>query len=323
MTALHFQATVVDGHVDSILDVLAGKRRLVQRSQHGHVDFPRLREGGVDVQVFAHYVEPEHKPERALRRVLVQLDAFFREAEESGGQVVVVRGRRELDRALAEGRLAAVVGIEGGEVLQGSLEVLRMLFRLGVRLLGLTWNQRNDLADGAGEARANGGLTRLGVQVVREMNRLGMVVDVSHLAERSFWDVLEVSEHPVVASHSCARALCDHPRNLSDRQLRALAEQGGVMGINFYPLFLAERPDTVTLQRVVDHIDHVVQLVGPDHVGLGSDFDGIDRTPAGLEDVTRLPALTAELERRGYDPQSIRKILGENFLRVFRQVWPD
>lgn len=319
---LHFAATVVDAHADSVLDVVAGRRRLTRRSPRGHVDFPRLREGGVDVQVFAHWVEPEHKPDRALRRLLVLLDAFLAEVDAAGGTVVVVRSRSDLDAALAARRLAAVIGVEGGEVLHGSLEVLRILFRLGVRVLGLTWNDRNELADGVGEGQAAGGLTRLGVRVVQEMNRLGMVVDVAHLAERGFWDVLEASTRPVIASHAGCRALCDHPRNLSDAQLRGLAQHGGVVGICFYPDFLVPKREEATLRHVADHIDHAVQVAGPDHVGLGSDFDGIDRTPAGLEDVTRLPALTAELERRGYDEATLRKILGENFLRVFRQTWP-
>ncbi|HEX6988154.1 MAG TPA: dipeptidase [Bacillota bacterium] len=317
--ALHREAVVVDAHCDTLMDLVAGRRRLGQRGPGGHVDLPRLREGGVSVQFFAHYIEPHYKPDRALRRFLELHDAFLREADANANSMAVVTSWSELEQALADGRLAAVVSIEGGEAIAGSLEVLRALHRLGVRAIGLTWNERNDIADGVGEAHSPGGLTRFGRQVVAEMNRLGMLVDVSHLSEPSFWDVLEVSSRPVIASHSNARAVCDHVRNLTDEQIRALSVNGGVMGLNFCPPFV--HPHRADVERVVDHALHVLDLVGPDHLGLGSDFDGIQETPAGLEDVTRLPRLTETLLRRGVDEDSVCKILGGNFLRVFRQVW--
>lgn len=317
---LHRAATVFDAHADTVL-ALEGGRPFGERSEAGHVDLPRLRAGGVDVQVFALYIEPQYKPERALARVLHLRDVLVHALAGTGGAVRLCRSAADLDAAATEGQIAAVLSIEGGEAVGTDLALLRALHALGVRAMGLTWNERNAIADGAGEDRAQGGLTEFGRQVVLEMDRLGMVVDVSHLCERSFWDVLEVSRGPVVASHSNARSLCDHVRNLRDEQIRALAQAGGVMGMNFFASFLDEEPARADVGRVCDHIDHVCGLVGPRHVGLGSDFDGISRTPRGLEDCSRMPAITVELLRRGYAEADVRLILGDNFLRVFRAVW--
>ena len=311
---------IVDAHVDTVLDLAAGRRRLGERSDRGHVDLPRLEEAGVGVQVFAHFIEPVYKPHAALARFMELYDVFLSEVARHPDRIRVVTSVGELDATLAEGKIAAVIGIEGGEALQGRLGVLRLLHRLGVRLIGLTWNERNDLADGAGDFRSGGGLSRLGAQVVREMNRLGMVVDVSHLSDAGFYDVLAVSTQPVVASHSNCRALCPHPRNLTDDQIRALAARGGVMGMNFYARFLRET-GPATVDDVVRHIEHVAALVGPEHVGLGSDFDGINEPPQGLEDVTRLPRLIDALLRRNWKEDHVRAVLGGNMLRVFRQVW--
>ncbi len=317
---LHFTAPVFDAHVDTVLDLARG-RSLRARSETGHVDLPRLRDGGVRFQVFALYIEPQYKPDRALARVLELWDTLTRALADAADQIVLCRAPADLDAALASGRIGAVLSIEGGEAVGTDLALLRAVHALGVRALGLTWNQRNAIADGAGEQRAQGGLTEFGHTVVAEMNRLGMVVDVSHLCERSFWDVLEASRQPVVASHSNARALCDHVRNLTDEQIRALASAGGVMGMNFFSTFVDADPDRADVVRVCDHVEHIAGLVGPAHVGLGSDFDGISRTPAGLEDCSRMPAVTEELLRRGFREDDVRAILGANFLRVFRTVW--
>lgn len=317
---LHQRAFVVDTHADSIMAAMAGERRLTERSDKGHVDFPRLAEGGVNLQVLACYIEEEYKPERALPQALRMIDAIYREVEASQGRVAIAYTAADAERAAAEGRQAVMISLEGGEPIGTDLAIVRMLYRLGVRLVGLTWNQRNAIADGAGEVRTRGGLTNFGVELVREMNRLGMVVDVSHLSEPGFWDVLEVTSQPILATHSNARALRDHPRNLTDEQIRALAKNGGVMGMNFFPGFLDADQGKVTLGRVLDHIDHIVQLVGPAHVGIGADFDGIGSTPAGLEDVTRLPYLTQGLVDRGYSDDDILAILGGNHMRVLRQV---
>jgi membrane dipeptidase len=177
---------------------------------------------------------------------------------------------------------------------------------------------RSELADGASQNRTRGGLTTLGVEAAEEAQRLGIVMDVSHLSDAGFWDLIEIVKKPLIASHSSCRALCDHPRNLADDQVRAMADRGGVIGVNFAPNFI--HPVKATVERVVDHIDHIVSLVGIDHVGLGSDFDGISTTPEGLEDVTRMPNVTKVLVDRGYSSSEVKKILGENHLRVFKQV---
>jgi membrane dipeptidase len=208
--------------------------------------------------------------------------------------------------------------IEGGEPLAGDLGVLRMLHRLGIRMIGLTWYYRNALADGLWERRTKGGLTRFGVDVVAEMARLGMIPDVSHLTDEGFWDLLDVTNSPVIASHSNARAVCASPRNLTDEQITALAERGGVVGLNFSSRHVKEGGATV--QDLVDHVDHIVELVGADYVGLGSDFDGTRTPPVGLEDASQHPNFTRELVARGYSDAEIMKILGANHLRVFTAV---
>jgi membrane dipeptidase len=199
--------------------------------------------------------------------------------------------------------------------------LLRVFHRLGLRLLTVAWSRRNQAADGAWEARTGGGLTSFGVKLVEECNGLGIVLDISHLAPAGVKDVLEVSSAPVIASHSNAHALCPSPRNLTDGQLRALAEKGAVVGVTFVPAFVSERAEDASLERLLDHIGHIVQTAGIDHVGLGSDFDGFHPPePKGLEDVTCMPAITAGLVTRGYAEEDVRKILGGNFMRVFREV---
>ncbi|NLJ33397.1 MAG: membrane dipeptidase [Firmicutes bacterium] len=312
-TRLHKEALVWDSHCDTLLDITAGKRSLGERTSRGHLDLPRLREGGVKVQIFAIYIDSAPY----LRRTLEFLSAFYGEASKNRDDMELATTSKEIKEIVARGKLAALLSIEGGEVLEGAPEILPCLYRLGVRALGLTWNHRNELADGVGEARTGGGLTKMGIETVAQMNNLGMVVDVSHLSPAGFWDVLEYSSQPVIASHSNARGVHDHPRNLSDDQIRALSAQGGVMGINFAPHFLGPAGD---LNAVLNHIDYIVHLAGIDCVGLGSDYDGIAATPTGLEDVSQLPNISRGLVARGYTDEDIKKILGENFARVFAQV---
>ncbi len=316
---LHQKAVLVDGHIDTLLEIVNGRiSGIGERNNLSHVDLPRMKEGGVGVQFFAAFIEPAYKPERALKRTLQLISRFHKEMKKNHDAVEQVLQYKDIDAILAKNKIAAVLSIEGGEGISGDLDILHAFYQLGVRAIGLTWNERNELAEGVGEKHANGGLTTFGRQVVTEMNHLGMVVDVSHMTERSFWDVVEVSQRPVVASHSNAHAQCAHLRNLKDDQIKALAEQGGVMGMNFAPPFID--PETATISRLIDHIDHIVNLVGPDHVGLGSDYDGIPSAPEGLDDVTTFPRITQALLDRGYSEADIMKILGGNFLRVLRQV---
>jgi len=309
---------VVDTHCDTLLSVTKGTRRLGERSEQGHLDLPRMREGGVDAQVFAGYVGGA-KARRPLVRFLQMVDTLYRELEANTGELILATSAEDIEAAAAEGRLAAILGMEGAEPLKGDLAVLRMLHRLGVRNVGLVWGGRNRVGSGvSGKGCDDEGLSDFGQDLIRELNRLGIVVDVSHLNDAGFWDVMSMAEKPVIASHSNCRALCDHPRNLSDEQIVALAETGGTVHAVF--TFLGPDRDKYTVDDVLDHIDHVVELVGPDHAGIGSDFDGMPGTPKGLEDVSRMGNLTEGLLARGYGEENVRKILGGNFLRVFREV---
>ncbi len=319
---LHEESIVFDAHCDTLLEVLSGKRRLGECSEEGHLDLPRLREGGVTAQVFALFVEPHYLPSGATREVLRILDTFYQELEANGEALTLVTSAMDIQRAKGEGKVAAVLGLEGTEALEGDLGLLRMFHRLGVRSVGLTWNLRNQAADGVDETRSKGGLSNFGLELVRELNRLGIMIDVSHLAPPGVRDVLTVSQAPVIASHSNAYALCPHRRNLTDDQLISIAERGGVVGVTFVPQFLDAEAEKRCLERVLDHIDHVVKVAGVDHVGLGSDFDGFyenERLP-GLEDVSRMPNITVGLLERGYNEKDVKKIIGGNFLRVFREV---
>jgi membrane dipeptidase len=328
---IHRDSVVVDTHCDTLKCMLPAFTRprdsmwadrsgvgMGQRSSLGHIDIPRLLEGGVTCQVFAISGERGRTPSHSLRTALEMVERFYRECGANADTVVPVTTSGEITKAKKAGRVAAMLSIEGSDVLEGSVEVLRVYHRLGVRMVGLVHSIRNELADGVADRRTGGGLSELGVQAVEELNRLGMIVDVSHLNDEGFWDVMELTKAPVIASHSNCRVVCDHPRNMTDDMIRALAGNGGVMGMNFAPAFV--HPVKATLGGVVDHIDHIVELVGPGHVGLGSDFDGIPSTPVGLEDATRMPGITGELVKRGYSEEDVRKILGGNHLRLIKEV---
>ena len=310
---------IIDTHADSLGSVLRGERHLSTRSDTGQLDFPRMADGGHTVQFFSLWVEPEYKPERAMSRLMQYLDVFWSEIGNHPEWISPVLDKASLAQVVTTGKLGAVMSVEGAEAVGTDPAMVRILYRLGVRLMSLTWNQRNALADGAGEDPGGGGLSRDGRRVVQEMNRIGMTVDVSHLSHAGFWDVLEVSAVPVVASHSNCGALAPHRRNLSDAQIRALAQAGGIQGITFVREFLQGNQD---LERVVDHIWHAVSLVGDDrHTGLGSDFDGVETPVSGLEDVTRLVRLAEAMSARGLSDESIGRILGYNYYDFFSQAW--
>ncbi len=327
---LHREAVVVDTHCDTLKCLLPEFTRnrdsmwddrsdvgMRARSNLGHVDAPRLLEGGVDCQVFAVSSERSRTPRHPLRTALTMIERFHRECE-ACDLLTPVTCSGEILEANKDGKVAGLLSIEGADVIEGRIEMLGVYHRLGVRMVGLVHSLRNQLADGVTDRRTGGGLSELGVQAVEELDRLRMIIDVSHINDEGFWDVLDHTKHPVIASHSNSRAVCSHPRNMTDEMIVALAENGGVMGMNFAPSFV--HPHEATLQRLVDHIDHIVDLVGPDHVGLGSDFDGIPSTPAGLEDVTRMPGITRELLNREYGEADVKKILGGNHLRLMKDV---
>jgi len=328
---LHREATVVDTHCDTLKCLMPtftlprnsqwddrSNVGMGVRSDLGHIDIPRLKEGGVDCQVFAISSVRNRTRPYALRTAMEMIDIFYRECEKHKEAITPATTHGDIMKAVKKGKVAAMLSIEGADVIEGKIGLLRIFHRLGVRMVGLVHSLRNELADGVADDRTKGGLSELGVQAVEELDRLGTLIDVSHLSDAGFWDLMDIAKGPVMASHSNSRAVCHHPRNMTDEMIEAMADRGGVMGMNFAPSFV--HPTQATVQGVVDHIDHIVNLVGPDHVGLGSDFDGIPYTPVGLEDVTRMPNITAELVERGYSEEDVRKILGENHLRLIKEV---
>ena len=362
---LHRKAIVFDAHCDTAMRLIGGRAiDLGIRQERGHMDLPRMREGGLDAQIFACWPNPRLERDVYIKHTLQMIDALWEQSDLHADEFAIALEGKEVRRIVESGRVAGIIGIEGGHAIMADLGVLRDYQRLGVRCMTLTWMNTNEWADSSDDSTKWGGLNDLGRQVVREMDRLGMIIDCSHVSDSTLFDVFEVTENPVLISHSCVRALCDIPRNVSDDELHALKENGGVICLNYFPGFLdkefndavswiwkefraradsladlydgdrerawdelrpeyRERMDGLenpSIELLVDHIDHAVKIVGIDHVGLGSDFDGISITPVGLDDVTDLPVITAELERRGYSDSDIEKIRGENLLRLIEQV---
>ncbi len=343
----------VDAHIDTLARMLAGAEG------RGHVDVARLREGGVNVPFFALWAPTYFHGAEAVRRTLDLRDAFDRLVEANADSIELALGAGDVERITRAGKIAAILTVEGGHQIAGDLAVLRMYYRLGVRSMTLTHFRNNDLGDASTDRPQHNGLTEFGRAVVREMNRLGMLVDVSHVSDKTFYDTLAVTSKPVIASHSACRALSEVPRNMSDDMLRALARNGGVIGINFGEGFLnpkdaellkagirnisfreprltgkaldryaaeqyrrsfAPRVPFATIDDAVKHIEHAVKVAGIDHVGIGSDYDGISAPPRGLEDISRMPALRAALRKQGFSEAEAAKISGLNFLRVLREA---
>jgi membrane dipeptidase len=332
---------------------------LGKRWSVGHVDIPRLHEGGTHAPFFALWVPVYFPGSEAVRRTLDLRDAMQSLFDTHKDQIEHATTAADIERIVKAGKIAAFLTVEGGHTIADDLRVLRMYYQLGIRSMTLTHSRNNNWADSATDEPAHNGLTDFGKEVVREMNRLGMVVDVSHVAEKAFYDALEVTIKPVMCTHSSMRALSDVPRNVTDEMLSALAKNGGVIGITFgegfvnpkdaealrraievettAPLLTGRALDDYaaedvrklfgtrvkvasTVEDVADHIDHAVKIAGIDHVGIGSDFDGVSGPPNGLDDVSKMPALIAVLLERGYQDRDVKKILGENTLRVIREV---
>lgn len=317
---LHQNALVIDGHCDSIGEQLMDGRWLGTRSDQGHIDLPRLREGGVDVQFFACYVPVEQQRHGAVTHAMERVDQLHLLADQYADEFVIARSATDIFKAKADDKIAAIIGLEGAEALDASIGLLRQYYRLGVRNMGLAWNHRNAACDGVAENRSGGGLTQFGVAVVEECNKLGIMIDVSHLAPAGIEDVLAISQQPIIASHSNAHVLCNHPRNLTDTQLETIAAKGGVVGVTFVNAFLnRHEPDKASVTTVIEHIEYMLDRIGPEHVAIGSDFDGCD-PPTDLSTAVDYPKVTALLQERGHSEDVIRQILGENFLRVFAEV---
>jgi membrane dipeptidase len=320
--ALHRRALVFDAHADTLTEMTDRGYDLDAGPERSHLDFPRCAGGVLDAQVFTCFVHPKYVGNGAADRVRAMLATMDRQLAHFPDRLALCTSRGDVAAARASGRLAAVLAIEGGHAIENDLEILREFFARGVRTMTLTWNNSNEWADGCGDAGPHGGLTARGREIVELMESLGMLVDISHVAPSTFRDALEVARRPCVASHSCSRALREHPRNLTDEQLRALAERGGVACLNVYPVFLVAEGEA-SLQHVLAHAERFLNVAGEDHVGLGCDYDGIGVTPVDMPDVTALPRLTEGLLARGFSERAVEKFLGANLLRVFEQALPS
>ena len=331
---VHDSALLIDTHNDFPTEEggqnrAAGKIDIGARSEAAHTDLPRLKQGGVGAVFFAAYVSSGFglAGNRAYTRAQQVIDIIrYDIIERYPNDFVASTSAAQIEAAHKQGKIAALIGIEGGHAIQDSLERLREFYERGVRYMTLTHTNTNNWADSSGDINDaavmhHNGLTDFGKDVVREMNRLGMIVDISHVADRTFFDALAVSKAPLIASHSSCRALANNARNMTDQMIVELAKKGGVVQVNFYCNFLTvEKPPRATLADVVAHIDHIRQIAGIDAIGIGSDFDGIDCVPVGLEDVSKFPKLTRALLEKGYSAEDVRKIYGGNFLRVMRAV---
>ena len=354
---LHFSALVLDTHIDTTPKLRRGAWSFNEEHRDGHVDLPRMKKGGLDGLFFSIFVPGTVTGPRAVQDALELIAGVHRLAETLPNDVALCTSAYDVRRAHRQGKIAALMGMEGGHMIAESLPVLEMYARLGVRYLTLTHSVHTTWGDSSGQPPKHGGLTDFGREIVRACNRLGVMVDVSHVSDKTFQDALETSRAPMIASHSSCRALSTHPRNMTDDMIKALAAKGGVIQINYVDEFidsdlrayyeraapqrraLREKypggenrarirdelaamlgpPPKAKWEKIVEHIDHAVKLVGATHVGLGSDFDGATM-PEGMEDVTQLPKITAALLERGYREQDVRRILGENTLRLMEEV---
>jgi len=351
-----------DSHVDTPSQLLR-LRNIGIDNPYAHVDFPKLRRGEVDGAFFALYTPASFAPDAATRYALQMLSAVYDAVDENPDYAALAFGPEEAAENRRKGLISVFMGMENGAPVQESLSLLRTFYRLGVSYVTLTHNGDNAIADSAAEGRRWNGLSPFGRQVVAEMNALGMMIDLSHASDKTFWDCIECSAAPIVATHSCCRALCSHRRNLTDEMLQALGEKDGYVGINFYPYFVSEqfgrRPEEQALleeadqvetawraqpgnpelveawhkmqdrlktiwrpgvKEIADHIDHAVRLAGIEHVGIGSDFDGIEVTPEGLDDISKVGVLQDELRRRNYSEKQISMIFGENLMNVWSRI---
>jgi membrane dipeptidase len=364
--SIHRRAIIVDMHADTVQRVIDENVDINQRLNDGHLDAVRAKEGGLDAQFFSIWVEPQlfgGGGASAMKRANIQIEDLAIKHPETWEMATTADDVR---RASADGKIAALMGLEGGYAIDEKIENVQRYYNLGVRYMSPAWSVSTSWAGSSGDAVGETrGLSDFGKQVVREMNRLGMIVDVSHVSDRTFWDIVNTSTKPVVATHSGCRAIANVPRNLTDDMIKALAKTGGVVNVIFYPehiepgwsekkkkvdgdiASLVERASAeeqgnvaqkklardrvraqeylkrlppVSVSRIVDHIDHIVKLVGIDHVGIGSDFDGVQAVPAEMKSVADLPNLTKELLRRGYSESDVDKILGGNMLRVMEEM---
>lgn len=306
---------LVDAHADILYRMETEHADFYDPASPLHLSYPKMEAAGIDLQVFALFVDPPYTPYEHLAKLLEYIDTFRTDVCRERG-IHQVMSYADMERNARLSLKSALLSIEGGDFLTTDVRLLRVLYSLGVRAMGLTWNNGNAIADGVGE-KEDRGLTEFGRTVIEEMNRLGMVIDVSHLAPKGFWNVLELTSDPIIASHSNAKVIHNHRRNLDDDQIRGLIRNGGVIGITFVPYFITNGDAYLT--DLLRHVDHILELGGEDHLGIGSDFDGITETMVDLTSGFDYPRLLDVLEKE-YGANLTAKICGRNFMRVFRQV---
>lgn len=322
-TELHYSSYVIDLHTDALYFHMRGKKDITKRSQILEVDIPRLKEGGVDGQVFAIWPNPRLlKKKNYAKFVYAAIDTFKQICQRESVNISLALSPKDVYEIAAQNKIAGILAIEGGHALEGRLDMLDTFYNLGVRLITITWNNSNELADAQLDTnKPNNGLSKLGIQAIKRMNELGIIIDVSHASEKSFWDIINISTAPIIASHSAVRTLRNHKRNLTDKQIIAIAKKRGVIGIIFRSSNLSKTPNKSSIEDVLNHIDYIVKLVGVDFVALGSDFDGLmEKPPKKLEDASKFSNITYALKKRKYSDEDIKKILGENFIRVWNEV---
>jgi membrane dipeptidase len=320
LKSIHSAYSLIDLHND-VLEVMISdpNYHLKDRHNYNHTDIPRLQEGDVDIQFFSVWVSPSQYT-NYYQQAQVMLNRFYDEVSQNPGTIAQVTNPDQADSINALNKIAAVIGVEGGHHIENSIEKLINLYDAGMRYMTITWNNSTDWAISAQDSRTlTHGLSDFGRQVIRKMDSLGIIIDVSHVGIKTIQDILTETNNPIIASHSGVRAIRDHYRNLYDWQIIDIANTGGVIGVIFYPPFL-NGTNNADIDDVIQHIDYIKNLVGIDYIAIGSDFDGIGVTPLGLEDVSRFPNLTSELLIRGYSKEDVEKIMGGNFKRVFEQV---
>ncbi len=362
--ALHFSSIVLDTHDDTTQRFFSTDFDIAKRNADGSIDIPKMREGGMNAIFFSIWIDGRIMGPPAVQKALDQIDAVHENVRRNSKDMAFCRTADDVRRAHAQGKIAALMGVEGGHMIGNDIRVVRIFGDLGVRYMTLSHFYNDEWADSSTDKPAHNGLTDFGKEIVREMNRQGIMVDISHVSDKTFYDALEISKAPLIASHSSCRALCNHVRDMSDDMIKALAAKGGVIQINYEMSFIDQaykdasdklsggvvamidrlkkecgdnedcmakkmaemqkqavaegKLPHVSWERIMDHIDHAVKLVGSDYVGLGSDFDGASM-PEGMEDASKLPKITEALMRKGYSDDDIRKILGGNLLRVMEQ----
>lgn len=307
------------GHLDTLLNFDKNNSYDFERdNKEFHVDIVKLKKADVKIAVFAVFVEPEYKPNNALERTIQLIDRFHNLIEKHK-ELELIEGWNDVNRVMESNKIGVILAIEGAEGIFDN-SALRIFYHLGVRMISLTWNQRNHLADGIGEYEANGGITLKGKEILKEIERLKIIIDVSHIAPAGFWDIVNITKAPFVASHSNAYSLCKNKRNLDDKQIKAIAARNGVIGINFAPDFLNVKRK-VEISDVIKHIDYIRDITEINYVVLGTDYDGISKTPQGLEDLSKIKNLAEELLNNNYRKKDIEKIFYENWLNFFKSIW--